>query len=178
MSAQFVTADEFLRMNDDSCRTELRRGVIHKRPFNGMQAGALIANLAMSLWRYAEVQRGFLVAATGFQIAENPDTVLAPDIAFVRKENMPEEGVPEGYFPGVPDLAVEVVSPNDRVYEVDDKADKWLDAGAQLVWIVNPKRRTIEVRTTSGSTLLGVNGELSGENAVPGFTCRVADIFA
>lgn len=126
--------------------------------------------------RQNKLGRAFL-AETGFKIATNPDTVLAPDIAFVRRERISQDGLPSGYFPGAPDLAVEVVSPNDRVYEVDDKVERWLEAGAQAVWIVNPKRRTIEIRTSGGSTLLGENDELDGGAVVPGFSCRVADIF-
>jgi len=175
-----VTAEELLRMPDDGFRYELVEGGIKQMTPAGGGHGASGMNLGIDLGHFVRKNRlgQMFLAETGFKIQENPDTVIAPDISFISRARILEEGIPNGFIPGAPDLVVEVVSPNDRVYEVDEKADKWLDAGVQLVWIVNPKRRTIEVRTASESTLLGVNDELSGEDVVPGFTCRVADIFA
>lgn len=80
-------------------------------------------------------------AETGFKITQNPDTVRAPDAAFVRRESIEKQGIPKGFWEGAPDLAVEVISPNDTYTEVDE----WLSAGCSLVWVVNPRRETVEV---------------------------------
>ncbi len=91
---------------------------------------------------------------------------------------IPADGLPRGYFPGAPDLAVEVVSPGDTVYEVEGKTEEWLAAGAQLVWIVNPRKRTVEVhRSDREEQTLRENDVLDGEDVVPSFTLRVAEIF-
>ena len=117
-------------------------------------------------------------AETGFLLSRDPDTVRAPDIAFVRTESLPSDGVPQGFIPGAPDLAVEIVSPGDTVYEVDEKTAVWLAAGAETVWIVNPRRRSVTIHHKSGGTrVLGENEELSGEPTVPGFSLPVRAIF-
>ena len=77
-------------------------------------------------------------ADAGFLLARNPDTVRAPDAAFVRRERVEEVGIPSGYWPGPPDLAIEITSPNDRYTEVYEKVDEWLEAGAGMVVVVNP----------------------------------------
>ena len=87
-------------------------------------------------------------------------------------------GSDEAYWPGPPDLAVEVVSPTDTVAEVDDKVKAWLDAGAMMVWVVNPRWRSVTVyRSAANIKTLTENEDLSGEDVVPGFRCRVAEIF-
>jgi Uma2 family endonuclease len=84
-------------------------------------------------------------AETGFVISRNPDTVLAPDAAFVNRERVEVVGQTGGYFPGAPDLAVEVLSPNDTHTEVTEKALAWLDAGSRLVLVADPQRRAVTV---------------------------------
>ncbi len=120
-----------------------------------------------------------LSAEPGFLIARNPDTVRAPDIAFIHKDHFPAEQPEEAFWPGAPDLAVEVVSPADTMGEVDDKVKMWLDAGAGMVWVVNPKWCNVTVyRSATDIKTLTENDELDGEDVVPGFRCRVGEIFA
>lgn len=119
------------------------------------------------------------MAETGFKVATNPDTVLAPDVGFVAKDRLPDDlSTLVGFFPGAPDLAVEVVSPGDTYHEVETKVARYLDAGTQLVWVVRPKQKRVEVhRVDNTSALLSVGETLDGESVVPGFTLPIARIF-
>src|SRR5205807_2246623 len=81
----------------------------------------------------------------GFVLTTDPDTVRAPDVAFIGRERLAETGVPTGYFRGVPDLAVEVISPNDRYTRVAEKIAEWLDYGTRLVFVVDPRRKSVDV---------------------------------
>jgi Uma2 family endonuclease len=146
----------------------------------GSEHGAVIMNLAAPLAQHVKKNNLGVVfgAETGFKIEENPDTVRAPDITFISQKNIPESGIPKGYWRGAPDLAVEVLSPGDTAYEVEEKVEEWLTAGARLVWTVNPKRKSVTVhRTLREALTLSVNDELSGEDVVTGFCCRVSEIF-
>ena len=118
-----------------------------------------------------------VTAEAGFRIAHDPDTVRAPDVAFVRAERIPPGGV-KGFFQGPPDIAVEVVSPNDRASEVMAKAQDWLQAGCPLVWVVDPETRTISVyRSRSEISVLNETDTLTGGDVLPGFSVAVAEIF-
>ena len=98
--------------------------------------------------------------------------------SFLRRERLSGAGHEEAFCTGAPDLAVEVLSPGDRPKEIADKVRLWLDAGAAMVWVVSLARRTITVhRPATGSRLLKGNDELDGEDVVPGFRCRVSEIF-
>jgi Uma2 family endonuclease len=117
-------------------------------------------------------------AETGFRLASNPDTVRAPDVSFVAKRNLPEQEPKDGFWPGAPDLAVEILSPGDRTGEVDEKIDAWLAAGCAAVWIVNPKLKTVTVyrsRTDVQSTATG--DVLQGDPVVPGFSYVIDELF-
>jgi Uma2 family endonuclease len=117
-------------------------------------------------------------AETGFKLRSNPDTVRAPDIAFIKQERVNEIGEAKGYWPGAPDLAVEVLSPDDRVSEVEEKVSEWLSAGAQMVWVVSPKLRTITVyRSLSDIAVLTEKDALDGRDVVPGFRISLAELF-
>ena len=140
--------------------------------------GAVTMRLAGRLCQYVEAKGlGMTYAAeTGFLLERDPDTVLCPDLAFVRAERVPPAG--PGHFPGPPDLAVEVISSNDSFSDVQEKALRWLDLGARLVWVVDPRRETVSVfRSRNEIRALGRDDELSGEDVVPGFAARVADLF-
>ena len=114
----------------------------------------------------------------GFLLARDPDTVRAPDIAFIRAERLAAEPLAEGFRPGAPDLAVEILSRGDTGKEVHNKALAWLDAGAALVWVVNPARRTVTVyRSASDIETLTVGAELDAGELLPGFRCPIADLF-
>ena len=177
---QPTSAEELLKMPDDGFRYELVKGELRKMSPAGSEHGATIINLTVPLAAHIKANNLGVVfgAETGFKIAADPDTVRAPDIAFVRRERIPEGGIPKGFWPGAPDLAVEVTSPGDTFEEVEEKVGDWLAAGARAVWIVNPKRRAVTVyRALNDVAILIEENELDGESVVPGFRCRVADIF-
>jgi Uma2 family endonuclease len=115
----------------------------------------------------------------GFQgFPGSPRLVRKPDVAFVRYGRFPGEQLPLGHAHLAPDLAVEVVSPNDMYEEVDQKIEEYLRAGVRLVWIISPQNHTIRIYRVNGSShSLRENDELDGEDVVPGFRCPVRDLF-
>ncbi len=176
-----VTADQLLRMPDDGYRYELVAGELRKMTPAGWRHAIVAGKLHSRLGQHVEREclGEILGAEPGFLTARDPDTVRAPDIAFIHKDRFPAKEPDEAFWPGTPDLAVEVVSPGDTVGEVDDKVRMWLDAGAGMVWVVNPKWRNVTVyRSATDIKTLTENDELDGEDVVPGFRCRIADIFA
>ena len=115
---------------------------------------------------------------TGFLLSRAPDTVRAPDVSFVSQERVPPEGAPEGYWELAPDLAVEVVSPNDTAAEVQSKVQMWLEYGVRLAWVVYPPTRSVVAyRSLKDISTFTAGDNLSGDNVVPGFECAVAEIF-
>jgi Uma2 family endonuclease len=146
----------------------------------GFQHGHLGAKLAQILLNFAEPRGLGAVTGseTGFLIARDPDTVRAPDAAFVRAERLPPAD-PRGFFPGAPDLAVEVLSPSDRASEVSAKVRDWLEAGAGAVWVIDPENETVTVYRTPGeAAILGISDTLPGGDVLPGFAVPVREIFA
>jgi len=148
---------------------------------SGWKHGKVVGQVHGLLWRHVQSRDlGHVFGAeTGFWISRNPDTVRAPDVAFIARENLPEHDPAEAFWPGAPDLAVEVLSPDDRLGEVTQKTQAWLTAGVKLLWIVNPKLRTVTVYRSEPDVTVKVDGEeLDGGEVVRGFRCTVADIFA
>ncbi len=114
----------------------------------------------------------------GFTLARNPDTVRAPDLAYVSRERHPDR-MPDGFPPFAPDLAVEVRSPGDRAGAVVAKVADWLEAGTLLVWSVDPLREQVVVYRADGSvTVLGLSNTLLGDTVLPGFAMALAVLFA
>jgi Uma2 family endonuclease len=117
-------------------------------------------------------------AETGFVIERDPDTVRAPDIAFIANANIPASLPESGYWPGAPDLAVEVISTNDRAGEIDEKIKVWLGAGVQLLWIVDPELQTVTAyRSLTDIMAYPRNATLDAGELLPGFSLEVAEIF-
>ena len=176
-----VTADQLLQMPDDGYRYELVAGELRKMTPAGWRHGTGGGNLhALLGYHVMQHKLGRVLGADpGFLLSRDPDTVRAPDIAFISQQRLEGELPTEAFWPGAPDLAVEVVSPGDPTGEVDEKVKSWLDAGAKIVWVVNPKWRSVTVyRTATDIKTLTENQELAAEDLVPGFRCRVGDIFA
>ena len=173
-----MTAEELLHVCTPDKRVELVRGVLVVREPAGGRHGTVTVTLTIRLGAHVERTRaGQLFAAeTGFTLASGPDTVRAPDIAFVRRERLPDP-VPAGFPDLAPDLVVEVLSPGDRPGEVLAKVADWLSAGTRLVWVIDPERHVARVYRSDGSeTLSTADQALDGEDVVSGFSCPLAAI--
>lgn len=175
-----VTAEELLHMPDDGFRYELVKGELIKAPPFGSEHGNLAMRLGWRLAQYVESRKlGRVYAAeTGFHLSSNPDTVRAPDAAFVRQSRVAEAGTVAGFWPGAPDLAVEVISPSDTYSQVQEKALHWLNAGTLMVVVVDPRQQTITVyRSLTDIVILTTGDELEGKDVVPGWTLPVDELF-
>jgi Uma2 family endonuclease len=146
----------------------------------GFEHGAIGLKIASCLLAHVQQHRlGVVVGGeTGFVLARNPDIVRGADAAFVRADRIPAGGNPVKFWDGPPDLAVEVVSPGDTLQEVEEKVDDYLNAGTRMVWVINPRRRTVTVsRSGTNPVILRDPDVLDGQNVVPGFSCKVAALF-
>jgi Uma2 family endonuclease len=172
------TADELLR-NPHIGRCELVRGVLHMMSPSNPRHGLIAGRLARLIGNHVESQHLglFFGAETGFHLSQDPDTVRAPDVAFVGNGRPP---VPlRGFYPGAPDLAVEVLSPDDRPGYVREKVAEWLEAGARAVWVVDPDARTVTVHEPRRKPRqLAEADTLQGGSVLPGFELPVAAVFA
>ena len=176
-----TTADELLALPRGRFRYELIRGELKKMAPAGGEHGHIASEIGAVLRNHVKAhQLGRVFAAeTGFRLASNPDTVRAPDAAFVRRARVEEVGRAKGYWPGAPDLAVEVVSPNDAYTEVEEKVVEWLEAGTRMAVIVNPRRQVVTVyRSRSDIAVLTKDDALDGGDVVPGWSVSVRELFA
>jgi Uma2 family endonuclease len=178
---KFTTADELLAMPDDGFRYELIEGELIRMSLAGAEHGAVAVNIAAPLSLHVRTHKlGTVYAAdTGFKLQSDPDTVRGPDVAFVTKKRVVEAGPGSGYLTGAPDFAVEVLSPNDSKRKTDAKAKQWLNTGARLVWVVDPRKATVTVYRSLTEIFEATTGDiLDGGDVVPGFQLAVADIFS
>jgi Uma2 family endonuclease len=162
-------------------RRELIAGELHEMPpaggEHGFVGGRALGQLQLFLDQHSEIGGGLFAAETGFRLARDPDTVRAPDVAYVGAERLARARVP-GFPELAPDLVVEVVSPNDTAAEVQRKMDEWIAAGVSLAWVMYPSTRSVMVYGPNGDIRqLHANDMLDGESVLPGFRCRVGDMF-
>jgi len=177
-TTHLMTAEELAKLNDWSHRYELIKGELLTMSPAGDQHGSVTINLSTLLHIHVKANNlGVLRSAdTGFKLESNPDTVLAPDIAFIARDRA---GIPvPGFRPGPPDLAVEVISPGDTKPEVARKTALWLELGARSVWNVNPRKRTVEIVRADGVRKLFHETDELVDDTVPGFRVKVSEIFA
>ena len=177
---QRCTPEDLLAMPDGD-RYELVNGELVERNM-GWQSSRIGARAVHLLSAHCDTHGlGWVAGAdAGYQCYPgDPGMVRKPDASFVRLERLPPEDEPEGHCRIAPDLVVEVVSPNDLYYEVEDKVAEYLGTGVRMVWVVNPPTHTVRIHRVDGSeALLHEADELSGEDVVPGFRCRVGAPFA
>lgn len=177
---RITTAEELFSMPDDGYRYELVRGELRKMAPAGSEHGDISADIHISLGAYVRANRlgRTRIAEPGFILEREPDSVRAPDVAFVRRERIEAIGKTTFYWPETPDLAIEVISPNDRYTEVNEKVADWLAAGTRMVVVVNPRNRTVNVHTPDGAITLKLGDTLDGGDVVPGWQMPLTDIFA
>lgn len=178
---RLLTAAEFGELPEPVDRQrELVRGEVVEMLMNKAPQVRTAWRIQQSLDPFVR-EHGFGVVypdGAGYLIERSPDTVRGPDVSFIAQERIPAEDWPD-FFPFVPDLAVEVVSPSDRTPAVLDKVGQYLNAGTRLVWVVWPKRQVVTVYMPDGEPReLGADDELDGDDVLPGFRMRVADLFA
>ena len=179
-SKKLLTADELLAMPDDGMRHELVRGELLTMAPAADRHGIVADRTGRRLGNFVEAgDLGHTWAAdTGFWIERLPDTVRAPDYAFASHERLSGHVPERGYAEVIPDLVVEVASPNDRQPEINAKTQMWLDAGVRLVLNVYPETQEIYAHHHDGTMQrFGVDDTLSGDPVLPGFSCTVGDIF-
>lgn len=176
-----MTAEQFFDLPDEEPdRRDLVEGEVWEMAAASSRHGALGARLA---WRigtyvYAHGLGEVFGAESGFTLARNPDTVLGPDIAFVRGDRIPADGIPEGFWEIAPDLAVEIVSPSDRPKKEAKKVDLYLALGVPLVWVVYPRGRTVVVHRPGVEPMtLHETDTLDGGAVLPGFSCPLAPLW-
>lgn len=177
---RITTAEELFAMPDDGYRYELVRGELRKMSPTGSEHSWIESDIDVSLSPYVKANNlgKVFVGEPGFILEREPDHVRAPDVAFVRRERIEAIGRQTGYWPEAPDLAIEVISPNDRYSEVNEKVADWLAAGTRMVVVANPRNRTVNVHTPDGVIKLKLGDTLDGGDVVPGWRMPVADIFA
>ncbi len=168
-----MTLEEFLESDLEGY--EYIKGELIPVPPTSLEHGHISADLFWFLnlhVRKNELGRVYM-SDTGFRVGEQ---VLMPDIAFLASARIPADLSKASPIP--PDLAIEVVSPTDALHRVVEKAFTYLDAGTQLVWVLEPRSKTVIVyRSETDITLLTRNDTLTGENVIEGFTCQVAELF-
>lgn len=173
------TAKDLERLSDEGHHYELIKGELRLMSPSGGPHGDATSRVSFYVNGvvYGDDLGMTFAAETGFFVERDPDTVKAPDFAFVRYERLPDP-LSEGYVPLVPDLAVETRSPNDTAREVAEKVEEWLAAGVRLVWVIEPRKRTITThRAGRPPQVLGVGDMLDGEDVLPGLSVPVERIF-
>lgn len=175
-----MTAEELLHTAIPGKWTELVRGTLRVSEPPGTRHGLIAARLLFRMGQHVYTNElGELFGQdTGFQIESDPDTVRAPDVAFISAARLSAIG-PRGYAAIAPDLVVEVLSPGDRPSEVLEKVADWLRTGVRLVWVLDVERRVARAHRADGSiALVPEGGAFDGENVLPGFSCTLAAVLA
>jgi Uma2 family endonuclease len=173
------TPEDLLSLPDDGKNYELVGGRLVEKHVGGF-SDWVSGRILRLLGDFGEDRGvGWVISETGYQcFPDDSRKVRKPDVSFIRRGRLPDERIPDGHVRIAPDLAVEVVSPNDTAYEVDTKVEEYLAAGVPLVWVVNPQVRTVHVYRTDNSVERLREGQvLTAPELLPEFRCQVADLF-
>ena len=172
-----VTAEELEKQPRDY-RYELVEGRIVRMSPVGFEHGQIVTRLLLLIQQHLQRQPvGVVFTEVGFTLSRQPDTVRAPDVAFIRRERIPSPA-PKGFFEGRPDLAAEVRSPDERRSDLRRKVDAYLAAGVPLVVVVEPDDQSVACYRPLAQPVTLRSGEfLDLGDVIAGFTCRVSDIF-
>jgi len=173
-----MTASELASLSDDSYRHELSVGLLVAEPLPSHRHDRTRRRLERLLEAFVEChQLGEVFGEAGYVLARDPDTVRGPDLSFVSRARL--SNFDDGrFFSGAPDLAVEILSPSNRPAEMHAKVADYLTAGARLVWVVDPERRSVTTyRELLAPRVLQLNESLSGEDVLPGLSIALEAIF-
>jgi Uma2 family endonuclease len=178
---KLITAEQFVRMPapPDGSKQELVRGVIVTMPPPGFRHGLRQVRVSRLLDEFATRNRlGRVTVESGVVTEHDPDTVRGPDVSYWSAERLPLDQEPEGYPDVAPDLCAEILSPGNKGPRVRDKLREYFDRGVRMVWVVDPEDRTVIVyKSPDEGRFLHDTATLSGEEVLPGFSCRVGDLF-
>jgi Uma2 family endonuclease len=175
---KLITAEELLLMPRDGNRYELVRGVLVQKMPTGDPHGEVVLRIGAALSIYADnYDYGSTRAGEpGYRLDRDPDTVRAPDVAWIASGRIPEGT--QGYPGLAPDLAVEVKSPGNSNPEMAAKAAMWLSYGSREVWVADPETTTItRHRPNAAPVTLGEDDILDGDELLPGFSAPVWRLF-
>jgi len=176
-----MTVDDLLRLPDDGNRYELSRGKLIVLSLASYWSSMIAAAIATKVGTFVLEHRLGVVAGAdgGMLLEQDPDTLRAPDVSFVRRDRIPADIRWGGFIPVAPDLAVEVLSPSDRMIEVNRKIRDYLLAGTRLVWVVDPDDRSALVYHPDRPVeIVGPDGTLDGEDVLPGFSLVLAELWS
>jgi Uma2 family endonuclease len=179
MQSPSMTAVELLRIREDGWRYELVRGVLVRRPLASALAGVTAARLGARLGAFVDEHgMGVVGTSAGFVLESAPDTVRAPSVWLVGAHRIPTAGIADGYWPGAPGLAVDVLSSWDSFVDVLERVEDFARAGTRLMWVIDPRGRSAAVfRPAAAPILLREDGELNGGDVLPGFRLTLRDVF-
>lgn len=179
---RITTAEELFRMPDDGVhRYELAAGRLRTMTPAGGLHGAISGRLTVALGAWVDERRlGIVLTADpGFTLQSDPDTVRAPDVAFVARHRIPADGIPKAFWRGAPDLAVEVLSPTDNRAEVDEKIADYLRLGVKQVWCVEPSTKSVTVfGPDRAPQVFHETDTLDGGDLLPGFRYALSRLFS
>ena len=178
IAKKLMTAEEFWLLPEGEGKRELVRGeVVEWMPVGGVH-GDVVAELVFRLKSWAKPeQRGYVGAEVGYIVQRNPDGVRAADVGFVAQARIPDGKIPEGFWNLAPDLAVEVVSPHETADEIWEKVSDYLAAGTPVVWVIYPRRKQAVVYTPDGLGRTLNEGDPLEHPVLPGFSCKLGDLF-
>jgi Uma2 family endonuclease len=173
-----MTAVQFFSYPEHD-RYELVRGNLRVSEPPGGVHGQVAVRLASRLHLHVEAAAlGTVLVEAGFILRRGPDTVRGPDISFVSGQQVDPGRVPSTFLPFAPDLAIEILSPEDRPATIDEKVADYLEAGTRLVWVLDPKARSLVIHRPDGAVeVVTEPGVLDGEEVVPGFGAGLTEIF-
>jgi len=168
----------YCEKDDDHWRYELWDGDIIEMSGPGGTHGRIAIRLGRYLDIFAEEKNlGIVTGETGYHAPDDRYNLLLPDVAYISFERAPDP-FPEKFVPAMPDIAIEIMSPNNTLEELREKAQRYLRLGANMVWIIFPNDQTIEIHQSRAPVAtLGIEDSLSGEGVLPGFTLDVRRIF-
>jgi Uma2 family endonuclease len=175
-----VSLEEFEAMPEETgYRLELSRARVVREPRPAARHGVITGRIFRLLLEQGEQPgHGRVLIHNGFLLSREPPTLREPDVAFSTNAQLPD-AIPDGFWPFSPDLAVEVISPSNTVYDINEKVVQYLEAGSHLVWVVDPHTRSVTIyRSLQDATILRGGDELSGEQVIPGLRQSLRELFA